>query len=137
MISLLFACILASAPVELTPGQYLELGMVEMSMGNTREAITYFESALGTGQLNGMGKAMVYWNLALLYEQMPYNYQRQEAGNYLLGFIVYAQDIMDAIGDQKSHPYTDFASRMRLKENIPAAEQRLEDMWTNRNGQIF
>lgn len=137
MIPLLFACILASAPAELTPGQYLELGMVEMSVGNTREAITYFESALGTGQLNGMGKAMVYWNLALLYEQMPYKYQRQEAGDYLLGFIVYAQDILDAIGNQTSHPYMDFANRMRLEQNIPAAEQRLEDMWTNRNGQIF
>ncbi len=113
----------------------LEDGITHMQNGNTVEAAKHFEETLSNDRINEMGKAVAYWNLYQIYSKDPKTYDK--SGNYLLGFIVYAEDIIEISSKDTGGYWTTFVISNNLETQISVAKEQLDIMWKKRNEQVL
>lgn len=114
----------------------LEDGIANMQIGNTQEAAKHFEETLSNDRINEMGKAIAYWNLYQIYFKDPQT--RDKSGNYLLGFIVYAEDIIEISSKDTNGYWINFVESNNLRVQLDVAKEQLDIMWKKRNnGQVL
>jgi hypothetical protein len=113
---------------EHSAASYLEAGLMSVHTEAWDFAIENLQLALGTGNLNNAGRALVYWNLATCYIKLSKKDKGIEA---YFSFIVVSQDILDSGG--YITPDMDFVDDFNLVYRLAVARSYTNFIWASRS----
>jgi len=124
--------ILVALAVQTTGPEWLSIALRE---SNDIAALSAYQKAIHSDQLNLPGRTLAYWNMFLLNRWRPG--QGSATADNLFSFIVTAETLTNFVEAAPEHPWSGFYRGQHVKINLGRAHCMLDHYWGHRDVRVF